>query len=68
MAMLLRHLQTCDDAIKFVESLLANYDAFTEVPAAELVRFTQLSSVLVTCTPEQAKFFESDELNEFLSE
>jgi hypothetical protein len=57
----------CDEAVAFVEDLLANYEAFTEVPAAQLMQFSGLAMVFGTCTPEQLEFFDSPEVNQFLS-
>ncbi len=59
-------IETCDDAIAFVEGLMAEYDNFVDVPAAELVQFAQLGNVILTCTPEQQAFLDSDEVSAFL--
>lgn len=58
---------SCDEAVTFVQDLLDEYDSFTEVPAAELVKFSSLPNVYVTCSPEQLEFFDSPEVNAFLS-
>jgi len=57
---------TCDEGIDFVRGLLDDYDSFADVPAAELVKFSQISSLYLTCTPEQLEFFDSDEFLAFL--
>ena len=59
-------LESCDDAIAWIEGLLAEYDSFADVPAAELLQFTQLSSLFGTCSPEQLAFFDSPEVAAFL--
>ena len=61
-------LESCDDATAFVQSLMADYDSFQQVPAAELVKFTQITALFMTCTPEQLEFFESDEFTAFFDE
>lgn len=61
-------LETCDDGIAFVQGLMDRYDAFVEVPAAELLKFTQVAALFLTCTPEQRQFLESDEVTDFLGE
>lgn len=58
----------CDAAVSFMEQLMADYDSFLEVPAAELMRFSALGTVIGTCSPEQMEFFDSDEFNNFVSE
>jgi len=57
----------CQEAIDFVQGLIDDYDSFTEVPAASLVKFSGLAAIFVTCSPEQLEFFDSPEVNDFLS-
>ena len=59
-------METCAEGIEFVQGLLDNYDSLADVPAAELMKFTQISSLYLTCTPEQLAFFDSDEVAAFL--
>lgn len=57
---------SCDDAVAYVEELMAQYDNFTEVPAAELMQFAELANVFMTCSPEQMEFFDSEAVLAFL--
>ncbi len=59
-------LETCAEGIEFVQGLVDNYDSLADVPAAELVKFAQISSIYLTCTPEQLDFFDSDEVVAFI--
>lgn len=58
--------ETCDDAIAFVEGLIDEYDGYEEVPVSEITKFSSISTVLMTCTPEQMAILDSDEFNEFM--
>jgi len=59
-------IESCDDAIAFMEGLIAEYDGLTDVPISEITTFTNLGSVMMDCTPEQLAFFESPEVEAFL--
>jgi hypothetical protein len=61
-------LATCDDATAFVESLLENYDNYTQVPAAEFLQLSQITSLFITCTPEQLEFLTGDAFNDFFED
>jgi hypothetical protein len=60
-------LEDCDDAIENIERLMAEYDAFTEVPVSELAKFANMASVMMSCTPDQLSFLENPEVSDFLS-
>ena len=59
-------IETCADAVDFVQNLMDTYDSFNEVPASELLKFTSLSSLFVTCSPEQLAILEGDEFGAFM--
>lgn len=59
-------LEDCDDAIAFVQHLADTYDSMADVPASELMKMTQMSTALMTCTPAQLEAFDSGELGDFL--
>lgn len=61
-------LETCADGIEFVEGLLAEYETIREVPASQLATFQQLPQVFVSCTPEEATFFDREDVDAFLNE
>lgn len=57
----------CDEAIDYVQGLIDEYDTFQDVPAADIMQIAGLSTVIMTCTPEQLEFFDSPEVGDFLS-
>jgi hypothetical protein len=59
-------LETCADAVDFVQNLMDTYDSFSEVPAADLIKFTSITSLFTTCSPEQLAILEGDEFNAFI--
>ena len=58
--------EDCDEAIAWVEGLMAEYDSMREVPIGELARLAQIGLVYLTCTPAQLEFFDSPEVSDFL--
>ena len=59
--------ESCADGIAFVQNLMDTYDSFADVPATELMKFSQISTLYLTCTPEELEFFDSGELDAFLA-
>jgi len=59
-------IETCADAVEFVENLMDTYDTFNEVPASELLKFTSLTSLFTTCSPEQLAILQGDEFGAFI--
>lgn len=57
----------CAGAIAWMEGLMAQYDSMAEAPLNELMQFADIATVIMTCTPEQAEFFDSPEVAEFFS-
>lgn len=58
--------ENCDDAIAAIEEWIATYDSMTEMPVSELSKFASMGTVMMTCTPEQLEFFDSQEVTDFL--
>lgn len=58
--------ETCDDAIAFVDGLIADYDSLEQVPASEITTMANIATVIFTCTPEQIQYFDSPEVSAFL--
>lgn len=61
-------IETCDEAIAFMDGLMANYDSMEEVPVTELTAMADVATVIFTCTPEQMAYFDSPEVNAFFDE
>jgi hypothetical protein len=59
-------IETCDDAIAFLQGLMDDYAAMSEVPASELVKIPSIAPLYAECTPAQLEFFENPELQEFM--
>lgn len=59
--------ENCDQAIEFIEGLLDQYDSFQEVPVSDITKIAGISSVIMTCTPEQMEVLDSPEFNDFMS-
>jgi hypothetical protein len=60
-------LENCDDAIEFVQHLADTYDSMADVPASELIKMSQMSTAIMTCTPAQLELFDSGALGDFLA-
>ena len=60
-------LEDCDDVIAGLEQLMADYDAFSEVPVNEIAKYANMASAMMSCTPEQLQALEGEEMNDFLS-
>lgn len=58
-------LTSCEDAIAFVEALAEQYDTVSDVPTAELGPFSQLPTMIATCSLEQIDVFDSPEVAAF---
>ena len=59
-------LDTCDDAIAFMEGLMDDYASIEEVPVAEMTAMADVATAIFTCSPDQAAFFETPEVSAFL--
>jgi hypothetical protein len=59
-------IETCDDAIAFLQGLMDDYAAMSEVPASELVKIPSIAPLYAECTPAQLEFFDNPELQEFM--
>ncbi len=59
--------ESCDDAIATLEEWMAEYDSFTEIPVDQLMKFSSLGSVIMTCTPEQMEFLDRPDVSDFMS-
>lgn len=59
-------LESCQDAIAWVESLAAQYDSITEAPLEELQRMSELATVALSCSPEELEVLNSPEIASFL--
>ncbi|MDW3214942.1 MAG: hypothetical protein R8G01_13145 [Ilumatobacteraceae bacterium] len=60
-------IETCQDAIDFLQGLMDDYDSLTDVPAAELLKIPGIAPLYATCTPEQLEFFDDVGLEEFMN-
>jgi hypothetical protein len=60
-------LETCDDALAFVQDLADTYDSMADVPASELIKMSQMSTAIMTCTPAQLELLDTGELGDFLA-
>ena len=60
-------LETCQDAIDFFQGLLDEYDSIASVPASELLKIPSIANLYADCSSEQLEFFDSPELQEFMS-
>lgn len=61
-------VETCEEAIAFMDGLMENYDSMEEVPVSELTAMADIVTVIFTCTPEQMAYFDSPEVNAFFEE
>ncbi len=59
-------IETCQDAIDFLQGLMDDYDSIASVPAAELLKVPAISALFASCTPEQLEFFDNADLEEFM--
>ena len=59
-------IETCEDAIDFLQGLMDDYDSIASVPAAELLKVPAISALFASCTPEQLEFFDNADLEEFM--
>ncbi len=59
-------IETCQDAIDFLQGLMDDYDSISTVPAAELLKVPAISALFASCTPEQLEFFDNADLEEFM--
>lgn len=59
-------IETCDDAIDFLQGLMDDYEAMSAVPASELVKIPSIAPLYAQCTPEQLEFFDNPDLQEFM--
>lgn len=57
----------CEGAIAWMEELMAEYDSIADAPVAEVMQFAELGSFITTCTPAQLEYFDSADVQEFLS-
>ena len=60
-------IETCQDAIDFLQGLIDEYDTIESVPASELLKIPSIASLYADCTVEQLEFFDNPELQEFMS-
>ena len=61
-------IETCQDAIDFLQGLMDTYATMSEVPAAELMKIPSIATVSAQCTPEELAFFENPDLQVFMGE
>ncbi len=61
-------IETCDEAIAFMDGLMENYDSIDEVPVSEITTMADIATVIFTCTPEQMTYFDSPEVSTFFEE
>jgi hypothetical protein len=61
-------IATCDDAIAAIQSLMDEYDTFADVPVSDMMVMTEIGTAMMSCSPEQLDFFDSDAVNDFLGE
>lgn len=61
-------VETCEEAIAFMDGLMENYDSMDEVPVSELTAMADIVTVIFTCTPEQMTYFDSPEVSTFFEE
>jgi hypothetical protein len=61
-------IETCQDAIDFLQGLMDDYESMSGVPAAELVKIPNIAPLYAECTPEQLEFFDNPELEQFMGE
>lgn len=61
-------VETCEEAIAFMDGLMESYDSMDEVPVSELAAMANIITVIFTCTPEQMTYFDSPEVNTFFEE
>lgn len=57
----------CDGAVAWLQGLMDEHESMASVPMAEMMQFADLGSFITTCTPEQLEFFDSAEVQEFMS-
>jgi hypothetical protein len=60
-------IETCQDAIDFLQGLIDDYASIAEVPASELLKIPSIAALYADCTPEQLEFFDSVDLEEFMA-
>jgi hypothetical protein len=60
-------IETCQDAIDFLQGLVDSYDSISSVPASELMKIPSIASLYADCTLEQLEFFDNPELEEFMN-
>ncbi len=60
--------ETCDEAIAFVDGLMADYDSLEQVPATDLMAMANVATVIFTCSPEQIEYFDSPAVSAFLED
>lgn len=57
----------CDEAMVFVQGLIDEYDSSADVPASQILQLANLSTIVMTCTPEQLEYFDSEAVNDFFA-
>jgi hypothetical protein len=60
-------LKNCDEALTFIQHLADTYNSMADVPASELFKFSQFSTVIGTCTPAQLEALNSGDIADFLA-
>lgn len=61
-------VETCEEAIAFMDELMENYESMEDVPVSELTAMADIATVIFTCSPEQMAYFDSPEVNAFFEE
>jgi hypothetical protein len=61
--------ETCEDAIAYVEDVIAEHDSMMSMPIEEMTAFSNASQVISTeCSVEEvAEFFSRGDIQDFLS-
>jgi hypothetical protein len=59
-------IDTCEDAIEFLQALMDDYGTMSEVPASELLKIPTIAGLYAECTPEQLEFFDNPDLELFM--
>lgn len=59
-------IETCEDAIDFLQGLMDDYGSMSEVPASEVMKIPSIAGLYAQCTPEQLEFFDNPDLELFM--